>query len=414
MSKQCCVIIGASHAGVSVALQLRKEGWEGAIKLIGAESELPYHRPPLSKDLLSGEKTMDAIRLRPQKIFDDNAIELVLGTTVLDVDPDAQTVQPSNGERLEYDKLVFCTGANVKTLPIGQGLERLFYIRTAADVSQLQAVLPTAKSAVIIGGGYIGLEAAAVLRKLGLQVTVLEMADRVLARVTCKLMSDYMTSLHMLHGVEIRTRTHVTSLHETVDEHGNKGVSIACNDGFELQVDLVVVGVGVAPSTALAEAASLEVSDGVVVDSQGRTSRDNIYAAGDCCSHPSLLYDRMIRLESVQNANDQARVVAANICGKQTDYKAAPWFWSDQYDVKLQMVGISEGYEKVVVRGDATNHEDGFALFYFKDGVLIAADCVKRPKEFMASKQLVMNRSTIGPERLQDQTVEPSKWLQGS
>lgn len=412
MSKQCCVVIGASHAGVSLALQLRKEGWEGAIQLIGAESELPYHRPPLSKDFLSGEKTMEAIRLRPQKVFDDNAIELMLGTTVLDVDPDAQTVQLSNGKRLDYTKLVFCTGANVNKLPMGQGLERLFYIRTAADVNQLKAALPTAKSAAIIGGGYIGLEAAAVLRKLGLQVTVLEMANRVLARVTSRVMSDYMTSLHMLHGVEIRTRTHVTSLQETVDESGSKGVSIGCNDGSELKVDLVVVGVGVTPSTALAEAAGLEVDNGVVVDSTGKTSRDNIYAAGDCCSHPSLLYDRMMRLESVQNANDQARVVAANICGKQTHYKAVPWFWSDQYDAKLQMVGISEGYDKVVVRGDATNHEEGFALFYFKSGVLIAADCVKRPKEFMACKQLVMNQSTIGPEKLQDESVEPSNWLQ--
>jgi len=414
VSKQCCVVIGASHAGVSLALQLRKEGWEGDIQLIGAESELPYHRPPLSKDLLSGEKNMEAIRLRPHKVFDDNAIELVLGVTALDVDPDAQTVQLSNGKRVEYSKLVFCTGANVNKLPMGQGLERLFYIRTAADVKQLQAVLTTAKSAAVIGGGYIGLEAAAVLRKLGLQVTVLEMADRVLARVTSRVMSEYMTSLHMMHGVEIRTRAHVTSLQEIVDENGNKGVSIGCNDGRELQVDLVVVGVGVTPSTALAEAAGLEVSNGIVVDSSGKTSRDNIYAAGDCCSHPSQLYDRMMRLESVQNANDQARVVAANICGKPTEYKAVPWFWSDQYDAKLQMVGISEGYDKVVVRGDASNHEDGFALFYYKDGVVIAADCVKRPKEFMASKQLVMNRSAIGPEKLQDESVEPSNWLQSA
>lgn len=411
MSKQRCVIIGASHAGVSLALQLRRDGWEGDITLIGAESELPYHRPPLSKDFLSGEKTMDAIRLRPQKIFDDNAIELMLGTTVLDVDIESSSVRLSNGQKLDYNKLAFCTGASVRTLPIGQNLEKMFYIRTAADVSQLQAALPGAKSAAVIGGGYIGLEAAAVLRKLGLEVTVLEMAERVLARVTSKVMSDYMTSLHMLHGVDIRTRAHVASMLEAENESGEKRIVIGLNDGEELNVDLVVVGVGVAPNMSLAESAGLEIGNGIVVDSHGRTSNENIYAAGDCCSHPSLLYDRMMRLESVQNANDQARSVAANICGKTSEYNAVPWFWSDQYDVKLQMVGISDGYDKVVVRGDSTNHEDGFALFYYKDGVVIASDCVKRPKEFMASKQLVMNKSDISPDKLQDESIEPSNWL---
>lgn len=411
MSNERCVIVGASHAGVSMALQLRREGWEGAISLIGAESELPYHRPPLSKELLAGAKDMDGIRLRPQKMYDDNEIDLHLGTTVLEIDKEQQTLQLSSGERMEYSALALCTGAAVRKLPIGQELERVVYIRTAADVAQLKSQLPSSRKAVIIGGGYIGLEAAAVLRKLGLEVVVLEMAERVLARVTGKVMSDYMTSLHMMHDVEIRTGVKVNSLEEQNGD-SEQGLKISCDDGNELEADLVVVGVGVNPNTNLAEAIGIDIDNGIVVDSQGRTSVENIYAAGDCCSHPSKLYGRNIRLESVQNANDQSRVVAANICGKANEYTAVPWFWSDQYDVKLQMVGISTDHDKVVVRGDATSHENGFALFYFKDGKLIASDCVNRPKEFMASKQLVLAAAEIGPETLQDESIEPSNWLQ--
>lgn len=409
MKNERCVIVGASHAGVSMALQLRREGWEGGISLIGAESELPYHRPPLSKELLAGVKDMDAIRLRPQKMYDDNEIELHLGTTVLEIDKDNRAVQLSSGERLEYSTLALCTGAAVRKLPMGQELERVIYIRTAADVALLKSKLPASRKAVIIGGGYIGLEAAAVLRKLGLEVVVLEMAERVLARVTSKLMSDYMTSLHMMHGADIKTGVRVKALEELGTDEGLK---ITCDDGTELESDLVVVGVGVNPNTSLAEAIGIETDDGIVVDSRGRTSVEGIYAAGDCCSHPSKLYERVIRLESVQNANDQSRVVAANICGKDNEYSAVPWFWSDQYNIKLQMVGISTDHDKVVVRGDATSHEDGFALFYFKQGKLIASDCVNRPKEFMASKQLVASAAEIKPESLQDESLEPSNWLQ--
>jgi 3-phenylpropionate/trans-cinnamate dioxygenase ferredoxin reductase subunit len=281
MTDRAQVIVGASHAGVSLALQLRREGWEGPIQLVGAEKELPYHRPPLSKELLSGQKELDAIRLRPEKIYADNDIELLLGTTALKIDKEQRSLHLHDGRVLQYENLALCTGAKVRQLPLALDSERVLYLRTAADVAQLQALAQPGKHAVIIGGGYIGLEAAAVLRKMELEVTVLEMAPRVLARVTSEVLSDYLTSLHMMHGVSIKTSTQVNG----IQDHEGK-LQVVCNDNTEYLADFVLVGIGVDPNTTLAETAGVNLDDGIVVDEKGCTSVPHIFAAGDCTRHP--------------------------------------------------------------------------------------------------------------------------------
>ncbi|HAJ76488.1 MAG TPA: pyridine nucleotide-disulfide oxidoreductase [Gammaproteobacteria bacterium] len=405
MSEKVCIVIGASHAGVSLALQLRKEGWDGVIKLIGAESELPYHRPPLSKEFLAGEKDLDAMRLRPARMFEDNSIELLLGTAVLKIDRDASAVLLDDGQTLHYDKLAMCTGALIQTIPLGATLENVFYIRTAADAAQVKEMAQPGKRAVIIGAGYIGLETAAVLKQRGLEVTVIEMADRILSRVTSERMSAYMTALHTSHGVEIKTSIGVTDIRGDSD-----AARITCDDGSEYTADFVIVGIGVVPNVGLAESAGLEIDEGVLVDEYACSSDLHIYAAGDCTCHPSAIFKRLIRLESVQNANDQARVAAANICGKQTPYEAVPWFWSDQYQVKLQMTGLSSGFDEEVCRGDPANvDETGFALYYLQDSRVIAVECVNRPKEFMAAKQLVKSGQQIPAASLADESVSPAE-----
>lgn len=408
MSNKICIVIGASHAGVTLGLQLRKEGWEGAIKLVGAENEMPYHRPPLSKEHLAGDKELDAMRLRPAKVFEDNGIELLLGSTALELDRANKVVHLDDGETLHYDKLAICTGSLVKTLPFDSEYANIFYIRTGSDVAKLKEQVQVGKKVLIIGAGYIGLEVAAVLRTQGLEVTVIEMADRILKRVTSEQMSQYMTELHSSHGVEIKTATQIK------DITGDGAIeSVYCDDGIQYLVDFVVVGIGVSPNVCLAKQAGLEINEGILVDEFSCTSDPDIFAAGDCTRHPSSIYDRLIRLESVQNANDQARIAAANICGKEVVYNMVPWFWSDQYKVKLQMVGLSDGYDEVVCRGNPDQAEQkGFALFYLKNSSLIAVDCVGRPKEFVAGKQLVKAGIRVKTALLIDESVEPADFAQ--
>lgn len=411
MSERSCLIVGASHAGVSLALQLRKEGWGGAIYLIGEEDQLPYHRPPLSKEHLAGDKTLDEMRLRPEKTYVDNNIQLRLGLRVERIDREAKIACLSNGEELNFDKLALCVGAKVRKLPIGEGLDRIFYIRTARDVSALSHWALPGKRVVIIGAGYVGLEAAAVLVTRGLQVTVLEMADRILQRVTSEAMSSFMQQLHGKHAVNIVTSCEVSDIQQS-----GAATKVVCADGSEHQADFVIAGIGIYPDTDLAEAAGLDVDAGIKVNEFAQTSDPDIYAAGDCSNHPSSVYQRTIRLESVQNANDQARIAAANICGRQVEYDVVPWFWSDQYNIKLQMTGLSEGYDELVCRGEISCDSDaklkaGFALFYLRGGVLIAADCVARPKEFMLSKRLIKEKMKIDPSVLADESVEPTSFI---
>lgn len=386
-----------------MALQLRREGWTAPIKLIGEESELPYHRPPLSKEHLAGEKELDAMLLRPAKVYADNDIELMLSSRVDGIDTQTKTIQLEKGGTLAYEKLALCTGASVREFAPVSGMDHVFYIRTAADIARLSPQVEKGRRAIIIGGGYIGLEAAAVLAQQGLSVSVLEVGDRILQRVTNPVMSAYMQQLHEFHDVEIVTGIGIDSIREQGDEK-----LLGCSDGREFTADFLIVGIGVVANTALAEAAGIRCEAGILVDEFCRTSDEHVFAAGDCTVHPSLIYDRQIRLESVQNANDQARIAAANICGKQQKYDAVPWFWSDQFAIKLQMVGLSTGYDEVVLRGlTEGGAQASFALFYLRQGVLIAADCVARPKEFMISKKLIKERAQIPAERLANEEIEP-------
>ncbi|MCI5105694.1 MAG: FAD-dependent oxidoreductase [Pseudomonadales bacterium] len=408
MSNESCVIVGASHAGVSLAMQLRREGWQGSITLLGAESELPYHRPPLSKEFLGGAKELDAMRLRPAKAFADNDIKLILGQSVLSVNREKKVLELQEGETLHYDKLALCVGASVRHLALSGDVENVFYLRTAADSELLRQRVEPGKKAVIIGAGYIGLEVAAQLSSMDVQVTVLESESRILNRVTSEPVSDYLTRLHEKHGVQFRFNTRATAI-----QGENQVESVLLSNGEDLDADLVVIGVGIEPNTALAETAGLVVNNGIVVDEFARTNDPDIFAAGDCACHPSQLYQRPLRLESVQNANDQARVAAANICGKQTVYDVVPWFWSDQYALKLQTAGLQDGHDQLVLRGDpGEGGDDSFAVLYLRKGVLIAADCVARPKEFMACKALIKAAAKPDPAVLADESVEPAKWME--
>lgn len=407
MSEQHCIIIGASHAGTTLALQLRKEGWEGAISLIGAEAELPYHRPPLSKEFLAGDKELDAMRLRPARAFTDNDIQLLLGHSVLSIDAEKKALQLHEGQTLKYDKLALCVGASVRKLSLGADLDNVFYIRTAADSGLLREAMEPGKSAVIIGAGYIGLEVAAVMRQIDMEVTVVEAEPRVLPRVSSEPVANYVQALHEAHGVKFLFSSRVTSL------HGENAVeSVVLSNGNEIAADIVVLGVGVEPNTRLAERAGLVISDGIQVNEFTQTSDADIFAAGDCSNFPSQIYHRPVRLESVQNANDQARTAAANICGKKSVYDAVPWFWSDQYDIKLQTAGLLEGHDRIVFRGDpADTQGKSFAAFYFAGERLIAADCIGRAREFMAAKQLIQKQAQPDPAVLADESIEPASWL---
>jgi len=384
-----CVVVGASHAGSQLAVQVRKLGWQGRIVLISEEAALPYHRPPLSKAVLAGEKEVTDILLRPAAMYQNSDIELRLSTRVTRIHRNTRTVRLENGEDINYDKLALCTGAGVIKLPLGDGLGGVHYLRTITDINAIRDHLGSGQRVVVIGAGYIGLEAAAVLSKLGLRVTVLERAERVLVRVTGPEISSYITALHRHHGVEIVCGADVVSI------NGEQRVdSVSCANGDTRSADLVLVGVGIVPETGLAQHAGLRVENGICVDEFSCTSDPDIYAAGDCTSHLNAVYGRRIRLESVQNANDQSRVAAANICGKTMRYDMVPWFWSDQFDIKLQSAGLFAGYDDTVLLGEASvDNADGFSLLYFREDQLIAADCVNQAKVFMATRKLIQDQA---------------------
>lgn len=407
MKDQCCVIVGASHAGTSLAMQLRREGWQGKIKLIGGENELPYHRPPVSKDLLAGKKDIDQIRLRPEKVFQDNEIELLLGRTVTEINTKQELVRV-NDEDINFEKLAICTGARPRKLELGGEEDRIFYLRDHNDALRVRARIAANQRVIVIGGGYIGLESAAVLQAQGVDVIVLEREGRILQRVTSESMSKFMSKLHQDQGVSIKTDVQIESITTLGDEQ-----LVHCNGGQTFSANFLIIGVGILPNTEFISDSEIELEAGsIVVDKFGQTSSSNIYAAGDCTIHPSRVYERMLKLESVQNANDQARVVAANICGKETIYDAVPWFWSDQYSIKLQMAGLGQGFDEIVVRGNMdAGLESSFSLFYLREKVLLATDCVSRPKEFMMSKQLIKNRSLLDSSVLSDESVEPLNFL---
>ncbi|MFT7460112.1 MAG: 3-phenylpropionate/trans-cinnamate dioxygenase ferredoxin reductase subunit [Planctomycetota bacterium] len=397
---QTCVIIGASHAAAQLAPTLRQEGWEGPIIVVGDEPYIPYHRPPLSKTFLSGEKALDDIYIRPLMVYEKADIEFKLNTRVVAIDRTEKTLTLDNGEILGYDKLALTLGSRVRKVELpGSDLGGVYYLRDVNDVEQIKTKVAAGKKAVIVGGGYIGLETAAVLRKLGMEVCVLEMMDRVLQRVTAPEVSAFFDRIHSEEGVEIRCGVGVTAL------EGNVNIEkVICNDGSVFDADLVVIGVGIVPNVELAQAAGLEVTNGILVDEFARSSDKDIVAAGDCTFHHNVLYDRSIRLESVQNATDQARVAAMTLCGKEKAYDALPWFWSDQYDLKLQIAGLSQGYDEVIIRGDRENSRS-FAAFYLKEGVVISVDAVNKAPEFMMGKRLISGKVKVDKARLADENV---------
>ncbi|MEZ5511855.1 MAG: FAD-dependent oxidoreductase [Gammaproteobacteria bacterium] len=399
-ANQTCLIIGASHAGACLATAVRKEGWEGRILVLGDETVLPYHRPPLSKALLMQEKTADQIEIFKPAVYEKANIEFRLGVSVESIDRNAKTVLLNNGETIAWDKLGLCTGARVRKLDIpGANLKGVHYLRTLADAQAVQADVKPGGKAVIVGGGYIGLETAASLRKLGMEVTVLEMMNRILERVTAPELSAYYSDLHGRHGVNIIVNAQALEL------RGNERVQqVVCNDNRVLDADLVIIGIGVIPNTELAAAAGLEINNGVVVDECAQTADPNIVAVGDCTNHPNDLLGYRLRLESVPNAMEQAKAAAAAICGQKKPYHALPWFWSDQYNAKLQIAGMNRGYERVIIRGVPAS--DQFVAWYMKGDQVLAADCINSPKEFMAAKKIISQKIVLPESALADASVD--------
>jgi 3-phenylpropionate/trans-cinnamate dioxygenase ferredoxin reductase component len=381
------VIVGAGQAGAALAAKLRALGHSGEIVMLGDEPAPPYQRPPLSKAYLLGEMEEDRLWLRAPEFWAENGVELRLGQPVSAIDPTAKTVTVG-GEALDYDHLALTTGSTPRRLPpaIGGSLEGVYTVRTLADVDAMRGEFQAGRRVIIVGGGYIGLEAAAVASKLGLDVTVLEMAPRILQRVASPETSDYVRALHQAHGVKVLEST---GLDRLVGESRVTGALL--KDGRELSADFVIVGVGITPNTQLAEAAGLALDNGIATDEMGRTSDPSIWSAGDCASFPWR--GGRIRLESVGNAIDQAEVVAANILGAGEAYQAKPWFWSDQYDLKLQIAGLNTGYDRIATR---KGEGDAVSFWYYREADLLAVDAMNDSRAYMVGKRLIeMGKSPV-------------------
>lgn len=396
------VIVGAGHGGAQAAIALRQNGFTGSILVIGREPELPYERPPLSKEYLARDKTFDRIMIRPAAFWADKQVEMALGHEVVAVDPQARSLRTADGATLSYGDLIWATGGDARRLSCaGHDLAGVHGVRTRADADRLMAELDAgARRAVVIGGGYIGLEAAAVLTKFGCHVTLLEALPRVLARVAGEALSTFYQDEHRAHGVDLRTQVAVDCL----EGDGTKVTGVRLADGHVLPADLVIVGIGIIPQVGPLLAAGAAGGNGVDVDEFCRTSLPHVYAIGDCAAHANDFADgAVIRLESVQNANDQATTAAKAICGAPVPYKATPWFWSNQYDLRLQTVGLSTGHDLAVLRGDPGTRS--FSVVYCKQGKVIALDCVNMVKDYVQGKKLVEARAQIAPERLADAGV---------
>lgn len=393
------VIAGAGHGAGQVVATLKQNKFAGKIVLVGDEPYLPYQRPPLSKKFLSGELPAERLAFKPPGFYDDPQIELRLNTRIESIDRDAGYVQTTDGDVIQYDKLILALGTRVRRLPVkGEDLAGIHYLRTIEDVDAIRSGMEARGKLVIIGAGYIGLEVAAVCRQLGIDVTVVEMADRVMSRVVSEQVSLFYQNEHTAQGVKLMLSTGLAAF------AGTKSVtSVTLANGESIPADFVVAGIGVVPNTELAASAGLEVNDGIVVNDQCVTSDDNIYAIGDCTSHPNAIYGRRLRLESVHNALEQAKTAANNLCGLETHYSQVPWFWSDQYDLKLQIAGLSQGYDQAVIRGEPNNRS--FSCLYLKAGRLIAVDAINSPRDFVQSKPLIAAQSIFDPQQLADAQI---------
>ena len=399
-TRQDVVIAGAGHAAGQLIASLKQNRFAGRITVIGDEPWFPYQRPPLSKKYLAGQLAAERLLFKPESFYDDESIRTLLGARVESVDRAARRVVTDSGEAIRYDALVLALGSRPRRIDVpGADLDGVTYLRTIADVDAIRASLGGARRVAIVGAGYIGLEVAAVTASMGLDVTVIEAMDRVMSRVVSPEVSTFYEGVHRRHGVQLLLSTGVRAF------TGDRKVrAVQLDNGDEVAADVVVVGIGVLPTTDLAADAGLAVDDGIVVDCTCRSSDPDIYAIGDCTRHPNGILGRDVRLESVHNALEQAKTAAANICGQRTEYAQVPWFWSDQYDLKLQIVGLSHGYDQVVIRGDTA--DDAFSCLYLSEGRLIAIDAVNRPKDFMQSKALIAAGGAVDPRRLADTSIE--------
>lgn len=398
------VVVGAGHAGAELALAARQAGWQGAITLLGDEESLPYQRPPLSKAWLAGQADDASLALRPLDAYQAASITLRTGARLAAIDRAAREIELDDGERIRYAKLALCTGGRPRPFTC-EGVDansppaNLFCLRTKKDAEGIRQALRPGARLLVIGAGYVGLEVAASARKLGAEVTVLEAQPRVLARVAGPRLSQFYQEVHEAAGVKVLTGT----MAERVDVRDGRIVGVRCTGGSRLAADLVVAGLGMLPNIEAAQAAGLADAEGIPVDSCSITQDPHIVAAGDCTVQHSAMYGRRVRLESVPNALEQARSAAASVCGNIKPNHSIPWFWSDQYDLKLQLAGLSQGHDECVVRGDMASRS--FTAFYLRQGRLIAVDAVNKPADFMLAKRVLAQRPQVDAAHLADVSV---------
>ena len=396
------VIVGTGHGSAQAAIALRQLGFAGSILMVGRDREPPYERPPLSKEYLAGEKSFERMLIRPPAFWAERNIELRLETMVSKVDPAAKTLTVTGGDTISYGTLIWAAGGDPRRLSCpGAQLGGIHAMRDKADADRLRSELDAeARQAVVVGGGYIGLEVAAALRKRGCDVTVVEKEERLLSRVAGEELAQFYEAEHRSHGVEIRLASEV----EEIEGDGDRVTNVRLATGDNLPCDMVIVGIGIVPAIGPLIAAGAAGANGVDVDEFCRTSLPDVYAIGDCAAHGNVWANgAVVRLESVQNANDMANTAARTICGDPQPYEAMPWFWSNQYDLKLQTVGLNLRHDATIVRGDPASRS--LSVIYLKDGRVIALDCVNRTKDYVQGRKLIEARATIEPERLADVDV---------
>jgi 3-phenylpropionate/trans-cinnamate dioxygenase ferredoxin reductase component len=395
------VIIGTGQAGFQTAASLRSEGYTDPITLIGEEPHIPYNRPPLSKGFVLGKQDAESIELRPVTFYKNHQINLLCGERVVGISRAESQIEIASGGSLSYDSLVLAVGASNRKLPVaGADMDGVLYLRSLAEAIFIKERLAEAQRVVVVGGGFIGLELAAVARSFGKDVTVIEALPRVMARVVAPIISEFFRELHTSRGVKIVCGATVTEIRGA----SGRVSDVVLSDGSIHAADLVLVGIGVAPNTELASGAGLVTSNGIAVDEYLQTSDEKIFAIGDCAEYPNEFAGGRVRLESVQNAADQAQCVAMTICGRRTKYNSLPWFWTDQYEIKLQMAGISAGHDRVVTRGNAEARR--LSVFYFRNEKLIAVDSINRPVDHMIGRKLIASGARLSPEEAADESVD--------
>ena len=398
MGDQKIIIIGGGQAGCQTATSLRALGFLGEISIYCSENYLPYQRPPLSKKFLLGELDKERLFFKPEKFYRDNNINFFLNSYVAKIEKENKKIFLNNNEEDSYDKLVIATGTKPREIDVDKdSAKNIFYLRSIDDVLEIKGEVQSSKKVAIIGGGYIGLEVAAILKKLGLSVIIIEMAGRILERVTSQIISDFYTKVHNEEGVKILTNTSVERITKK-----SKDMEILTNNG-PISADFIVVGIGVIPCDELASESGLKVQNGILVNEFCETSEKDIYSAGDCTVHPNSYYNRDIRLESVHNAIEQGKTVASSIMNKKEPYNQIPWFWSDQYDLKLQIAGLCIDYDDIIVRGNSDSRS--FAVFYMKNNYMIASDCINCPGEHMMSRKIISDKIIVDKNRLSDDSI---------